>query len=183
MKTKMGRSSFRSNLKQAISARSNLLEDYFETKDQIFMTKNDDKVTLPLTSVVDINVLISLICEKRGLCENDIEVVFGIDGDQDKLIVIMVVAPIHEKAKQERLKEKEMKDRFKLSGIHKFCVLVRVDSFPENHFNIKILLDSLNLHELSKDFRISCDLKLIDILLGIQSCSSLHPCPYCEGMK
>ena len=29
MKTKLGRSSFRSNLKQAISARSNLLEDHF----------------------------------------------------------------------------------------------------------------------------------------------------------
>ena len=62
MKTELGRSSFRSNLKQAISARSNLLEDYFETKDQIFMTKNDDKARLPLSSVIDINVLISLIC-------------------------------------------------------------------------------------------------------------------------
>ena len=95
----------------------------------------------------------------------------------------MVVAPIHEKEKKERLKEKEMKDRFKSSGSHKVCIVARVDSVPENHFNLKVLLNSQHLHELSKDFRISCDLKLIDILLGIQSCSSLHPCPYCEGYK
>ena len=49
------------------------------------------------------------------------------------------------------------------------CIVARVDSVTENHLNLKILLDSLNLHELSRDFRISCDLKLIDILLGIQS--------------
>ena len=76
-----------------------------------------------------------------------------------------------------------MKDRFKSSGSHKVCIVARVDSVPENHFNLKVLLNSLNLHELSKDFIFSCDLKLIDILLGIQSCSSLHPCPYYEGNK
>ena len=49
MTNKLGRSSFKSKLKPVVSARSNLLEDYFETKDQIFMTKNVDKVTIPLT--------------------------------------------------------------------------------------------------------------------------------------
>ena len=76
-----------------------MLDDYFETEDQTFLTKNVDKVTLPLTSVKDVNVLISLICEKRGLSEGDIEIAFGIDGGQDKLIVTMVVAPINEKGK------------------------------------------------------------------------------------
>ena len=61
----------------------------------------------------------------------------------------MVVAPIHEKEKKERLKEKEMKDRFKSSGSHKVCIVARVDSVPENHFNFKVLLNSLNLYELS----------------------------------
>ena len=28
-----------------------------------------------------------------------------------------------------------------------------------------------------------CDLKLANIILGIQSCSSLYSCPYCEGSK
>ena len=49
MTNKLGRSSFKSKLKPVVSARSNLLEDYFKTKDQIFMTKNVDKVTIPLT--------------------------------------------------------------------------------------------------------------------------------------
>ena len=45
------------------------------------------------------------------------------------------------------------------------------------------LLDSLNLPDFREDFQITCDLKLINIVAGIQSCSSLHSCPYCEGCK
>ena len=48
---------------------------------------------------------------------------------------------------------------------------------------MKILLDSLDLPSLSKDFQIVCDLKMINIILGIQSCSSLFGCPFCEGFK
>ena len=61
MKSKLGSSTFRSNLKQAIAARSSLLDDYIETEDQTILTENADKVTFTLTSVKDVNVLISLI--------------------------------------------------------------------------------------------------------------------------
>ena len=46
-----------------------------------------------------------------------------------------------------------------------------------------ILLESLDLPSLGKDFQIVCDLKMINIILGIQSCSSLFGCPFCEGTK
>ena len=46
-----------------------------------------------------------------------------------------------------------------------------------------MLLDSLNLHDLSKNFRLVCDIKVMNMLLGIQRCSSMHPCPYCNGYK
>ena len=41
-------------------------------------------------------------------------------------------------------------------------------------FHVEILLDSLNLPELTEDFQLVCDLKLANIILGIQSCSSLY---------
>ena len=56
MTNKLGRSSFKSKLKPVVSARSNLLEDYFKTKDQIFMTKNVDKVTIPLTYNIFVSI-------------------------------------------------------------------------------------------------------------------------------
>ena len=62
-------------------------------------------------------------------------------------------------------------------------IIARVDSIPENHHNLRVLLNALNLPSLSKIPRIVCDLKVMNILLGIQSCSCMHPCPYCFGFK
>ena len=54
---------------------------------------------------------------------------------------------------------------------------------PENRANVKVLVDTLHLPTLQKDFKIVADIKLIDIMTGIQSTSSTHPCPYCKGVK
>ena len=62
-------------------------------------------------------------------------------------------------------------------------VVGRVDSIPETHNNLKTLLENLNLPGLSHKFAISADLKLVDILLGIQSCTSNPPWPYCLDYK
>ena len=43
--------------------------------------------------------------------------------------------------------------------------------------------NSLNLTNLSNDFVFVCDLKLCNMLLGIQSCTSFHSCQYCNGHK
>ena len=45
------------------------------------------------------------------------------------------------------------------------------------------MLSALRLHELDDDFQIVCDLKMLNILLGIQSSTSLYGCPFCEACK
>ena len=43
--------------------------------------------------------------------------------------------------------------------------------------------DNLDLPDIKKDFALIADLKLIHIMCGIQSTSSIHCCPYCTGNK
>ena len=62
-----------------------------------------------------------------------------------------------------------------------FCCYGRWGTKYKVH--IGILLESLNSRNWSNDFLLVCDLKLCNMLLGIQSCTSLHSCPYCEGHK
>ena len=81
------------------------------------------------------------------------------------------------------MSKKELKDKFKSTGTHRVFIIARVDSVPENHHNLRVLLNALNLSSLSKIPRIVCDLKVMNILLGIQSCSCMHPYPYCFGFK
>ena len=105
------------------------------------------------------------------------------DGGQQKILVTLTVCPLNEKEKVERKKEPDMKNRYKSSSTHRVIIGARVYNVLECYYNLKVLLDSLNLHDLSKNFRLVCDIKVMNMLLGIQSCSSMHPCPYCNGYK
>ena len=91
LRRRLGRAAFKSNLKKVVAARTSILDDYFKTENAVFLNKEKEEVTLLLNSIVDINVIISLICEKRGLNENNILVVLGIDGGQGKLIVTITI--------------------------------------------------------------------------------------------
>ena len=76
-----------------------------------------------------------------------------------------------------------LKIKYKSTGTQRSIIVARVDSIPENYHNLKTILDTLNLPELSQNCKIVSDLKVINILLVLQSCSSMHPCPYCMGYK
>ena len=79
LRGKLGHQAFKANLAKAIAARTNLLDDYFKTENFTFINSSKEHVTLPMTSVIDLNVVISLICEKRGINESDVNVVKQID--------------------------------------------------------------------------------------------------------
>ena len=53
----------------------------------------------------------------------------------------------------------------------------------ETRENTEIIFNELDLASLTEDFQIVCDLSLCSQILGIQSCSSLYACPYCDGSK
>ena len=48
---------------------------------------------------------------------------------------------------------------------------------------MEILLSSLDLHLLPQEWQLVCDLKLTGLINGIQSCTSLYSCPFCDGCK
>ena len=183
LRTTLPKKHFKKNLKQAIQKRTNLLNGFFVTVDSKARNSQGEEIEVPVTSAKDLNTLIHLVCEKRDLKEDEIKVVFGIDGGQEKLIATMAVVPNDEGSKEERRAEEEYSKRSKSTGCKKCLVVSRLDNVPENRDNVKVLIDRLNLPDLQKDFCVMADIKLIDILCGIQSTSSIHPCPYCNGVK
>ena len=177
------RKNFKTNLRKVIQTRTNLLEEFFTTDEASVKDAKGKSIKMPVTRAKDLNTLIMLACEKRGLEEDQVKVVFGIDGGQNKLIATMAIVPNTEKSGEERREESEYRNRSKSTGCKRCLVVARVDNVPENRANVKVLVDKLNLPDLQKDFKIVADIKLIDIMTGIQSTSSTHPCPYCKGVK
>ena len=78
---------------------------------------------MPVTRAKDLNTLIMLVCEKRKLDEDNIKVVFGIGGGQNKIIATMAVVLNDEKSGKERRQESDYSRRSKSTGCKK-CLIV-----------------------------------------------------------
>ena len=73
--------------------------------------------------------------------------------------------------------------KYKYTGQNRVFLLAKADGVPENRANYDTLLGSLDLDNLSEDFQVVCDFKLINIILGIQTCTSRFGCAFCIGCK
>ena len=75
---------------------------------------------------------------------------------------------------------KHSKTRNLDSGVKHLVLLAVVEGIPETYANLKTIMEKLNLESNSFYFKLTSDLKLDMILLGMMSNSSSFPCPYCE---
>ena len=69
------------------------------------------------------------------------------------------------------------------SSVKKLFVLAIVKSVPETHENTKAIMKALNLENVKLDFCLTADMKLQNIIMGLQGGSSTYPCVYCESAR
>ena len=65
--------------------------------------------------------------------------------------------------------------------MNKLLVIGLAEDMKENRENLDELLKLLELGD--EKFHLSADLKLINLLLGISTHSSTHPCPHCKWRR
>ena len=70
--------------------------------------------------------------------------------------------------------KKPLFKNFKDSGVKRQLLVAIAENVSENYDNAKQILDKLCLERMS--FVLSCDMKLANIICGLQSHSSAHPC-------
>ena len=81
-------------------------------------------------------------------------------------------------ANGEEEEDEECISKYKNIGSNRTFLLAEVQGVPENRNNYEIILKSLNFSSQTVS-----DLKVVGILLAIQTASSMHGCPYCESYK
>lgn len=77
----------------------------------------------------------------------------------------------------DRLDEGEAGD--KLTGVKKVIVLAYVPDMQESHFNLGVLYNALRLNDLK--CYLSCDLKVLNLMVGLSGHGGVHSCLYCNG--
>ena len=131
----------------------------------------------------DVEGLAQLVMEERNLDPDNVVVQIGIDDGQGLVKIMMSIkekdaeAPKTKKKKSKYSEGFAPKD-FQNSGVKKL-ILILLSPTTERHDNIASLLQLLQIQAI--DFGYCCDLKMVLFLLGKQSASSKHCCPFCTG--
>ena len=170
-----GRKLFAPHLRDIINRHLEKLQEHHSVEVIAFKDKHGHELISTLAKVKDIKHFVSLIAGIRDIKKP--KLTLGIDGNTNQCVISGIITNADED------KEGEAEAAYNPGGNKRVLMLAKADGVPETYHNVKILLDSLDLPSLSKDFQTVCDLKMINIILGIQSCTSKFGCPYCEGHK
>lgn len=110
--------------------------------------------------MTDLTLFVEEVAEKRNI--RNPKCVFGSDKVLD----------------EDEPDDEETLEKYKATGSKQVLIAAKVDDIPETCENVEIVMNSLNLPELKLDFKVVAYMKLLNLLLGIQSCTSSFGCPY-----
>jgi hypothetical protein len=180
--THLRRASVRSiapNLKAKLTEKNYELAPFFEKLSNVsFSAKGSNNVLRSVVYCKNVEELVKLVVDKRALSRY-YNIKIGIDGGGGFLKVCVNVID-----KINVLDERNNSSND--SGVKKLIILGIVCDIEENYYNVSLLWNILKLDEFIKEndnVTVACDLKMANILTGLMSHSSAHPCTWCNTKK
>ena len=175
------RDAVESGVNQRLRNQNHELDDLFGHEMMLFVEEEKNKIKRKFREhavvVKDVNELIRTVLEKRKIDKKDALIRVGLDGGGGFLKICLSAFDIKS---SEPVKGNKMAKKFKDSGVKKVFILAITPGIQENYINMKKLWLEAGLHNLRYDYTIATDLKLCNILLGLMSHGSLHPCCWCD---
>ena len=161
IRKKLGRPSIESNLQDKLSDMGKSLSSFFVLKEVQFFVKSDKELVpenRPMVVVQNTKEFIEYILETRGLNASSVLCRLGIDGGQGFFKLCLNIIDTSNSTSS---------GKFLDSGIKHLFILCIVPDLSELYVNIKICIQELELTEI--DFALTTDLKVANILAGLQS--------------
>ena len=171
-----GSKHFAPHIREMIKKHFNKLDYLHEAETVTAKDKDNCDIQTVLSKVADVSTFVSEIAQIRKIQQP--KLILGCDGGQNKLVVNAII-----KENDDSDDEDSIFKEARATGSKRVLCLGKIDGVPENRENVELLLYSLDLHLLPDDWQLVCDLKLTGIINGIQSCSSVYGCPFCDGCK
>ena len=202
MRTKCGRTSVTGH-REYMTQRNHLFDDIFDWQmipQKAYMSEDttfDDNgkktkkkksvidVVKPCVFVTDMQEFATQVMVHREYDPDNVFCSVGLDDGGGFLKIMLTIKPneviqVEEGAKKRRSYEEVFKPtQFKDGGQNKIQILAMAPTC-ERHDNIATILDLMNINNIN--FGLCADLKMQLILIGKQSASSKHNCPYCSDV-
>lgn len=211
LRVKGGRSCVEVNLKTGLVDRNHKLESMFYKKDMKMKQKPKKKkkknkdcicesdcddsdeqeelvdgmrdIDRPGIFVKDLDEFTQFLVEERCLDPCNHEVHFGFDDGQGMLKIMQIVKEkepvIETETKRSKYADGVCPRSTKLSSVKRLFVVGLVPDVQELYPNVKAMLEELKLEGI--EYGLCADIKIYLCIIGKQTASCLHPCPYCEG--
>ncbi|CAH0552491.1 unnamed protein product [Brassicogethes aeneus] len=189
-----GRKSVPVKYEQHIRDRSHLLDTFYQKGLFEFETADGNYQTRPVVWA-NVNELLEEVLKERNLIGYYVVKVMA-DGGQGFFKVSMSIIPDSENGTVEdysdslsnediiynisskKRKFNQEKLGYKSTSVKKLIMICIVPDIKETYNNIKFLFDLVKLNEVS--FKFVSDFKLLLIINGQQTATSMFPCPYCS---
>lgn len=173
-----GRKAVEPGFREKLGERSKKLEEFYTNVTLPFYI--NDKIGYEnrvLTYCHDIEALVDYVLLARNYDLQNHIVRIGLDGGGGMFKIIMNVI---DTAIEDATDPKPSASfNFKDTGVRKVIFIAAIEKIKESYDNLALILSQIeNLDRIK--FFICSDIKLINIIIGIQSCSAKHPCPYCD---
>ena len=158
----------------------NCESDCDDTEEQEELVDGMRDIERPGIFVKDLDEFTQFLVEERCLDPCEHEVHFGFVDGLGMLKVVEIVKDkepvIETESKRSKYSDGVCPKSTKLSSVKKMFVVVLVPDDQELYHNVKTMLEELKL-----EYGLCADIKIYLCIIGKQTASCLHPCPYCEG--
>jgi hypothetical protein len=174
------RKAVEAGLKDELRMQGRSLERFFRVEEMEFVRKDGTSmvsVQRPVAFCCDLSGLLNHVCSVRDLNPGSVNLKLGIDGGANSIKVCLSVTAPEQPTPTPRRRQSD--SQLLDSGVKKLFLLCVVEDVQEQYDNIAVLLHAVDISSIH--FTLACDLKLANMISGIQGHASAHPCIYCEG--
>ena len=161
-------------LQKELPVRNRLLDDFYTGEMVEFFTSDDPKkwevIKRPMVYCKSAQELIFQICEIRDIDWHLFKIQVFLDAGGDMLKLSCVIKPV--------IVDPNEKAGRKSSGVNQLIPLAFCPKCPENYPNFRIFFEKTLIWAVS--FFMSVDLKVKNIVLGMQNAAAYYPCTECK---
>ena len=164
-------------IRDELVKRKQLFLDYFNVEKVDFQDKHGQPLTKPFVYCSKIKEFLEMVAMIRNKKYEELLLKVGLDSGQGHLR--MTVTLFEERGcDSPPKKHRNIKTNFKDTGVKKVMIVATSPDVPESYYNISLFLEKVNTSTIWCTW--TGDLKMANLMAGLMSCSSAHPCVYCE---
>lgn len=150
------------------------LDKFFEVKEMEFSVKVgktsvSKKVLKPVVVVKDAKALFKHLRENMDLDEGHTLLKIGIDDGQGFLKFCLLIVNVEKNQAANSVKE--------------VVILSAAPDIKESYENVYTMWEGVGMNEIDSSIKIAADLKIYNIVLGIGTHTSSHPCYICDARE